>query len=89
VKRLKVRQIPKKFCGRVLALLAMFSHLSAQEEEPLQEQESFQETGSAAMASAEEAIDNNWQNWTVFAITLVLAAGAIYVVSIDSGHGAS
>jgi hypothetical protein len=58
-----------------LLILATFLHsgLSAQ-------------TGEAAVATAEVAKDNHWQNWTFAALALVVAASAIYVVSIDNGH---
>ncbi|PIS03155.1 MAG: hypothetical protein COT85_03780 [Chlamydiae bacterium CG10_big_fil_rev_8_21_14_0_10_42_34] len=62
----------------LLTLLAIGTNLSI----------SAQETGGSAVASAEAAVDYNWQNWTFAAVAMVMAAGAVYVVSLDSGNEA-
>ncbi len=47
-----------------------------------------QTTGEEAVNSAEIAQSNNWQNWTFAAVAIVVAAGAVYFVSLDDGHAA-
>ena len=47
-----------------------------------------QGTGEAAVQTTQTAKSNNWQNWTFAAVALVIAAGAILVVSMDNGHSA-
>lgn len=47
-----------------------------------------QGTGDAAVQTTQTAKSNHWQNWTFAGIALVIAAGAILVVSMDNGHSA-
>jgi hypothetical protein len=46
------------------------------------------QTGETAVATAEAASDSQWQNWTFAAISIVVAAGAVYFVATDAGHHA-
>jgi len=43
------------------------------------------ETGDAAVATAETAKDNHWQNWTFVGTAAVTAAAAVFLVSLDHG----
>jgi hypothetical protein len=64
----------KKF-GIILSLFAL-GHLQAQT------------TGVAASETATAAKESGWQNWTFAGVALIVAASAVYIVSLNSGHSA-
>lgn len=45
-----------------------------------------QNTGNAAVEPVKTASENNWQNWAFAGSALIIAAGAIFVVSINNGE---
>ncbi len=48
-----------------------------------------QTTGETAVATAQTATSNQWQNWTFAASAMATAAGAIFVVSMHNGNASS
>lgn len=47
-----------------------------------------QTTGETAVATAQTATSNQWQNWTFAATALITATAGIIAVSLDNGTAA-